>query len=476
MIVTKKHVEDAKKVYVGPQVAYLTRTRYLKSPGKGAFRHAAPYEGESNPDKDPFLQSGWPGFWKKVRSKPSLLVEAAFSATGGISKEVYDNALTMLKIRRPIVPSRSRIVKLKKKADGTPLADILMPKKGGGVALLTVVCKGATNKAGNFTPELQEGAAIEVNKRTAVESGNEYYHLRVPYLTHITKGGHFASNYIDAREVADVVESQYQNMSLCGRWAFNEVATTQIRQHLKLDHLHKKLFSIYTDVEDKHSMLIFRGTSVTSPSDWFTNLGTFSGLETTQYRAAAQVAEFAGQHFPNLLIAGHSKGAGLAQYAAAHTGIRAVCFNAVGLPEGIIPPAPPQGGYPIDHFAARYDIFSNVAGVYSKAMGFTMPMPDFAGIIPKFSVKEQHNLASEDRNFLLPTTVPRNRFITLHSMEVLSHALKKKPHLIARPFERDHTLVKTPVIDVHARLAEEESLPCPGTPPKTVSSPSISRV
>ena len=81
-------------------------------------------------------------------------------------------------------------------------------------------------------------------------------------------------------------------------------------------------------------MLTFRGTNngVTGAADWKTNFMQGSGMETTQYNQAMELARRAEQLYQDdVIMVGHSLGGGLATSGVAVSGNKGYTFNSSGL-------------------------------------------------------------------------------------------------------------------------------------------------
>lgn len=87
----------------------------------------------------------------------------------------------------------------------------------------------------------------------------------------------------------------------------------------------------YRSQIDGTEVLVFEGTTMTSLDDWAANLGQGAGLETSQYKQAIELAKAAKITNPNIQLAGHSLGGGLASAGASVSGAPTWTFNSAGL-------------------------------------------------------------------------------------------------------------------------------------------------
>jgi hypothetical protein len=77
--------------------------------------------------------------------------------------------------------------------------------------------------------------------------------------------------------------------------------------------------------------LAFKGTTMTSESDWKNNIRQGLGLESDYYQRAQKLALKVKYNVGEFEVTGHSLGGGLASAAAAVTGAKGITFNAAGL-------------------------------------------------------------------------------------------------------------------------------------------------
>jgi hypothetical protein len=233
---------------------------------------------------------------------------------------------------------------------------------------------------------------------------------------------------MSAADVAAVVRAQYGDHPFCGSWE-----RVDIRGPLKsLDStIRPEKFGLYQHRDTNEAILVFRGTEPLDARDWLINVATTHGRLISDYKLADRVASWAKDRFGNVLLAGHSKGGGAAQYAAAKTGLRAICFNSVGLPKSLIEEMGLSENSPasVDHFGIKGDWVSNVGGKYR---------PDGMGIAgPVASHRSgQYMLGGEDSFRILPTTYSRWQVLSLHSIDSMVNALEREPHILNTPFSR----------------------------------------
>jgi hypothetical protein len=380
--------------------------------------------------------NNWNSLWSGMKREPLIAAAAICHATIGLSKSALKESVRFFKQSEEAAEIPGRLLSVTRE-DNRFIAEILKPRPDGGTKLVRVVSKG------DIRGEIGVGGAIDIYKR----HGNvDYYRLRKPYITSMYNGKVRQFDVLDAKEVADVVRAQYKNLDFCGHWERREEVSDVIEQDFPNFPRHK--CSYFKNTQTGDGILVFRGTNPLDLRDHAVNFLTMSGKVPPQYKYAPEIAKMVKSRFgENLLVAGHSKGGGLAQFVSVSTGIRAVCFNAVGLPKAILENARNTATSltgikeSVDHFLVRYDWVSNLAGIHhDKGMGIVHP----------FTSKEQNLVGGKENVHFLNSPHPRSSFLALHSMATVSQCLSSDPYLIKDPFSRHHASLKERVV----RIAE----------------------
>lgn len=229
--------------------------------------------------------------------------------------------------------------------------------------------------------------------------------------------------HLSVTELLGVVSGHAQSMDFAGLWE----RVTLPSRHLGEKCLSPRLSGLYVHRSTGDAILVFRGTNPLSFADWAVNVGTTHAVATYQHRRAVTTARAALAMHPRLLLAGHSKGGGMAQFASHFTGLPAVTFNTVGLPLDRMGLSTSPASM-VEHFMVQYDIVSNVAGRPAEgSMGIAGPLASLMG-------HAQQMVGGASAVRMLPPARSRHRLCSLHSLESIRDSLRETPFVIPDPF------------------------------------------
>lgn len=449
MIPTNEMVEDCREQSDGVPIAYIDRISFI---GRGRKR---PKEPDIAPPifkvpkrmEDYVANNDWTSIWKALRAEPGIAASLAVHAVVGLGRDVLAAASHFVQRFDPDLPRPGRLVGLKKDNHLT-YAEILVPIRGGGSELITVKTKG---DVGDFE---RMGGAVDLYRRQSERGG--YYRMKQPFVTVAYNKNQDVFEYIDAKEIAAVVRAQYDNLDFCGHWEKIPEVTDFIAEEFPA--FPKKKCAFYRHEKTDDGILVFRGTNPFDIADHTVNFAALRGVKLPQYDFAPQITKRVMARYCNrMIVSGHSKGGGIAQYVSAATGVRGVCFNSVGLPDSLVESARANADSPpgfVDHFLVRYDWVSNVAGIYhAESMSIADP---FAKERQKFSGKK------EDVHFL-ESPHQRMRFLALHSISTVVRCLEDDPHLLLDTFEPERDETQQRVLRVKDLLRQQCELSGRGT-------------
>lgn len=336
-------------------------------------------------------ENDWPRVWRKAFASP----KGVFSAVFGFSKEAIFAA------KDAVRPLRMRP------------AQMLYPMRSRDKA---AVCFAIANEKGRMSTlsvpmDIEMAGRVKPGERYEVVGGRPG---RGPSILRTIDQAKDPMAEMPAHDIAGITEAQYRKLAFFGRWErdkeFDEIAE-------KL-HYPGQRCGAYVNRETGAAFLVFEGTRA-SPADMVTNVAATRGIFLRQYKVAPSVVEAAAKRYPDLCIAGHSKGGGISQYAAAMTGFPCVTFNSVGLP-----PFEQKFNPKCTHYLIKNDPVSNLNGVVDYVKGVSIKM---------FSGLPQRLLPGETK--VLDSGFPRSRFGALHSLTYCRETLVKAGCVVANAFK-----------------------------------------
>jgi len=363
---------------------------------------------------DAIKRNDWSALWRKAFSRPS----GVFSAVLGFSKESIFGA------KDAVMPLRLRP------------AHMLYPARSRTKA---AVCFAIANTKGRMSTLT---VRMDIPTAAMVEPG-EHYELvggrprQGPTVLRKIDQAPDPQAEMPAHDIAGITEAQYRKLAFFGRWErdkeFDEIAA-------KLKYPGQRC-GAYVDRKTGAAILVFEGTR-SSAADMVTNVAATRGIFLSQYKLAAHVVEAAAKRYPELCIAGHSKGGGIAQYAAAMTGFPCVTFNSVGLP-----PVESKFQPKCTHYLVKHDPVSNLAGFVDGVRGMSIRL---------LSKLPQRLLPGETK--FLDSGLPRSRFVALHGLTYCREALVRDGACVSKPFQSTEEYPSTWALEGRA-IAQAPGVP-----------------
>jgi hypothetical protein len=417
MKVEDHHIADLRSIAAGHDVAYVDRIR-RRYRGTKAFEANAELPVPLSPGFAARLRrEGWAGLYSAsswARDLPSAL--SLLTATAwGFAADISNSAALWVMRRTGFAreePSLGVLEAISADREGRPRATVRVPRPGGGWVRhgFRLVADGEVM--------MSLGQGIEFMPPTTRQRPR----LR-PISPPSAVGLSGSVKHLSVAELVGVVSAHSQSMDFAGLWERKTLPS----RHMGEKCLSPRLAGLYVHQGTGDAVLVFRGTSPLSLADWVVNVGATHALTTYQHRRSVTTAHAALSMYPRLLLAGHSKGGGLAQFASHATALPAVTFNTVGLPleKMGLSSSPPAT---VEHFMVRYDIVSNVSGLIRPAgMGISGPLASLMG-------HEQRMLGGPDSVRMLPPSRSRHRLVSLHSLESVRDSLREHPFVIPDPF------------------------------------------
>jgi len=418
MKIDESLIEDLRKLSGGHQVAYVDRLR-RRYRGPSAF--PSPESRWPLPISEDFRKvlgrDGWaalysPSAWtKNLPSTLAFLGSAVWGFASDVSAEAalwvarktgFARKEAVLSVMESIFPG----------SDQRPHATVRCPQPGGGWV------RHAFRLVSDSDVMISLGSSVEFIPADSRRRAR----LR-PISPPSSMGMDGSTKHMSVSELAGVVSAQYSLMDFAGVWDRVSLPAS----HLGERCLSPRLAGLFVNRATQEAILVFSGTRPTSMADWLVNVRTTHARVSYQYRQAVTTARAASSQYPRLLLAGHSKGGGMAQFASANTGVPAVTFNTVGLPlEQLgLTQAPPAT---IEHFMIKYDAVSNLSGRLSTdSMGIAGPLATLRGL-------EQKIIGGRSSVQHLPPPKHRHRVYWLHTMEAVKISLRENPFVIPDPF------------------------------------------
>lgn len=416
MRLSREDLSNLRRISVGKNVAYVDRLRLR-------FRGEKHFEGRgshwplpvSKKVEDALGSKGWealysPRLW--LEHFPSM--SAVFLNTGwGFGRDTIEASIGWFSDLVKISPPASRLGLVESVyADrlGRPHSIVKVPVSGGGHSLHEFALVAP--------PKIAEHLGRAVEFVSAFNSQR-------PRLRPISPPSAVCNgriSHLSVLELVFILEAQSEKMSFAGSWKKEPLPSV----HLGKECLSEDLVALYLHCETGEGVLALRGTRPLNLMDWLINVRTTHGNETVHHRQAVATALAAKQIAPNLLLAGHSKGGGLAQYISCETGIPSVTFNSVGLPS----PLAKRGAEPppvIEHFMIKFDPVSNLGGATGEtARGILGPLAALRRM-------DQVMQGGAGAVRLLPPPANRGQIFALHSMKSFKDVLRENPIVIPNP-------------------------------------------
>lgn len=421
MNIGKNDVKNLRRMANGHPVAYVDRIR-RKFRGEKHFasrgRHF-PFAVSSRADQA-LQNEGWKAFYSPslwLRDFPSMSA-LLLNAVCGFGKDATALAASRLSayldISRPS-SSLGLVESVFAGVDKKPHAIIKVPSRSGGYSLHEFALVS--------TPEIM--AHVGQSVEFCPPSKKRRARLRPISPPSVSSSGRI--RHLSLLELVFIAESHCEKMDFAGAWKREPLPTI----FLGAECLSEDLAGLYVHRETGEGILIFRGTRPLSLEDWLINVRTTHGEETLHHRRALATTRAAQKIAPMLMLAGHSKGGGLAQYVSAKTNLPAVTLNTVGNPSDLVDSGlkdPPT----VEHFMIKFDPVSNIGGAPGKkTKGILGPLASMRGM-------NQDILGGEGSIHVLPPLADRGQMLSLHSLAGLKEVLRENPMVIPDPTHPRH--------------------------------------
>lgn len=281
-----------------------------------------------------------------------------------------------------------------------------------------------------------------------------------------THGGISGADYdLSMLRVASIVDAQYERRKYVGEWERVEIAS-ELKEYFP--QFPSAKCGLYQHRVTGAGVLVFNGTNPLSIPDHIANIQFTNGKITKHHQFAPAIVTHLKARYPELLVAGHSKGGGMAQFAAILSDTRCVCLNSVGVPSAVIDHMKGRVGqqaldkmFPggdvskamrskveeeeflrrkknITHYMVEGDLVSNIAGlprgVPRNPTGVKVQegmTTSIAGPVASFLQGPQSQLGEIN---VLPTSIPLKARLQRHYIRTLSSSFKHNECWLENPF------------------------------------------
>lgn len=416
MIVTDRDLSNLNNISKGKSVAYVDRPR-LRFRGASQYKDKGRHYplGVSSTVENALRTTGWSALYstslwgREFPSLASVFLNTAWGFGHDATVATVAWATNLLGISRPM----SRLGMVESIFAGPqkrPHAIIKVPSPNGGYSLHEFALVAPPEVASYL------GQSVEFSPNTRTRRA------RIRPISPPTMLSNGKISHLSALELVSILESHGEKMDFAGSWK-REILPSVF---LGKECLPEELAGLYVHRETGEGVLAMRGTRPLNMKDWLVNIRTTHGSETSHHRQALATATAAMKIAPNLLLAGHSKGGGLAQFVSCHLSLPAVTFNTVGLPPPLVHPRPTS--HPtIEHFIIRFDPVSNFGGAGRGATtGIRGPIASLRGLT-------QNIIGTGETMHILPPPADRGQIMALHSLKSFKEVLRENPMVIPNP-------------------------------------------
>jgi hypothetical protein len=260
------------------------------------------------------------------------------------------------------------------------------------------------------------GRGVEIERR---QDGRPVLIRHLAGETTVSRG--VGIDRLSVYEIASVTDALSKGYDFAGEWS-----RVSLRKTGNQDILPPEIAGLYVHGGTKQGILVFRGTRPLAIEDWVADVTLTHGFLSSQHDKIEATVQEARKLVGGLIVAGHSKGGGMAQYAAIKTNSRAVTFNTVGLPEALIREG---AGAVASHYMTRYDWVGNMSGgKRGEGGGIAGPLAVLRGV-------KQRLVGGAQDIHILRSTRNRYHFLDMHSMDAVKQGLVLEPKFIQRPYE-----------------------------------------
>lgn len=416
MFVSERDLLHLRNISKGKSVAYVDRPR-RRFRGEGHFKGKGRHYPlrVSSTVENALRTMGWSALYsaslwgREFPSLASVLLNTVWGFGQDATAEAVAWTAHLLGISRPM----SRLGMVESIFAGPqkrPHAIIKAPSRNGGYSLHEFALVAPPEVASYL------GQSIEFSPSTRT------HRARIRPISPPTMLSNGKISHLSALELVSILESHGEKMDFAGSWKREILPSVFLGRECLPD----ELAGLYVHRGTGEGILAMRGTRPLNMKDWLVNIRTTHGSETSHHRQAISTAEAAMKIAPNLLLAGHSKGGGLAQFVSCQIGLPAVTFNTVGLPPSLVhhrsSPLPT-----IEHFIIRFDPVSNFGGAERGATtGIRGPLASLRGL-------PQNMVGTGETMHILPPPANRGQIISLHSLRSFKEVLRENPMVIPTP-------------------------------------------
>lgn len=357
----------------------------------------------------------WHQIWRETLRHPLTSGSIVLQAVSGVSVQAWKRAKKLFSPKHPEPVLFGRVRSVDSEIDGQFTYSVELAEKQGGVSHAMV----------------QTNWKHEVGESVMFYTGRNGKPHRIYNTNPDTRHSPEGQTSVSLLRIASIVDAQYDRRKFVGDWNRVDI-TDEIRTQFPRYPVEK--VGLYENKKTGGAIVVFDGTRPLSAADWAANLAMSHGRVPDEYAEAPNIAALFKQRYKDILIAGHSKGGGIAQYAGMYAHMRSVAINSPGVPDAMVKRMKDSLG--LEEFDSRRsnislvmverDLVSNISGKYKPDGGFVGPLT-------LMTHGEQFHIAKEENVFMVPSKLAPWKVVSRHLIKNVCYALKNQDQWLYSP-------------------------------------------